>query len=115
MQVQNCYRIKKAITGGVEVSTARLKELHPKTFISPVQEAAEYTARVISDAERKLLTAVDAKEKEERLSEMLDDAKVKLEFAQGVYDICKVLNFFHNLNNTFFVSCYFVLLFNFNI
>ncbi|KAK1365248.1 MYB transcription factor [Heracleum sosnowskyi] len=85
-KVQNCYRIRKAITGGVEESTARLKELQPKTFISPVQEAAEYTARVIADAERKLLTAVDAKENEERVSEMLDDAKVKLEFAQVVYD-----------------------------
>lgn len=85
-KVQNCYRIKNDITGGVEVSTAKLKELQPKTSTSPVQEAAEHTAHAIADAERKLSTAVDAKEMEERVSQMLDDATVVLEFAQGIYD-----------------------------
>ncbi|KAL8120000.1 single myb histone 3-like isoform X1 [Apium graveolens] len=87
-KVQNCYRIKKDIIGGVEVSTARLKELQPKTFTSPVQEATEYAARAIADAERKLLAAVDAKKEEERVSQMLDDATAALEFVRGLYEKC---------------------------
>lgn len=89
MQAQNCYRIKTDITSGVKASASKLRELQSETFTSPLQEAAEYTAHTIADAERKLMTAMDAKEKEERLSQMLDDAKVVLEIAQGIYDRCK--------------------------
>lgn len=111
MQVQNCYRIKKDITGGVEVSTARLKELQPKTFTSPVQEATEYAARAIADAERKLLAAVDAKKEEERVSQMLDDATAGLEFARGLYEKCKVNSLISSATHFMLLLTYLLALF----
>ncbi|KAG6740582.1 hypothetical protein POTOM_056037 [Populus tomentosa] len=96
IEVQNCYKIKKASSFGTKTPTPKQKEVRPKPEQNTglinsgdtVTEAADDAAYMVAEAENKSFVATEAVKESERVSKMAEDANSLLQLANEILEKC---------------------------
>ncbi|KAG6739544.1 hypothetical protein POTOM_057145 [Populus tomentosa] len=96
IEVQNCYKIKKASSFGTKTPTPKQKEVRPKPEQNTglinsgdtVAEAADDAAYMVAEAENKSFVATEAVKESERVSKMAEDANSLLQLANEILEKC---------------------------